>query len=72
VITLGIDVGTTHTKVLALDAETGRELGLAAASTPIVRDAAGEAHRPAQILDTVVELTRTVVAELDAPTSIRS
>lgn len=71
-ITLGIDVGTTHTKVLALDAETGRELGLAAASTPIVRDAAGEAHRPAQILDTVVELTRTVVAELDAPTSIRS
>ena len=27
-ITLGIDVGTTHTKVLALDIETGRTLAL--------------------------------------------
>ena len=55
-ITLGVDVGTTHTKVLALEIETGRTLAVESAATPVVRDAAGEAHRPAQVLEVVLEV----------------
>ena len=39
VITLGIDIGTTHTKVLALDVESGRTLALQAVPTPVHRSA---------------------------------
>jgi xylulokinase len=63
-ITLGIDVGTTHIKVLALDIEHGRRLALESAATPVVRDAAGEAHRPADVLETVLRLLRSVVRQL--------
>ncbi len=65
-ITLGVDVGTTYTKVLALDLETGRTLALESAPTPVVRDAAGEAHRPAQVLEVVLDLTAAVIRRLPA------
>lgn len=71
-ISLGVDVGTTHTKVLALDIESGTTVGLATARTPLRRDDAGEAHRPADILVTVVDLIREVVADLDAPHAVRA
>ena len=63
-ITLGIDVGTTHTKALALDTEGGRTLALESAPTPVVRDADGEAHRPTQVLQTSLELLEAVVRQL--------
>ncbi len=66
-IALGIDVGTTHTKVLALDVATGATLALESASTPVRRDEAGEAHRPAEVLSVVVELIGRVVTSLDDP-----
>ena len=65
-ITLGVDVGTTHTKVLALDVEAGRTRALESAATPVVRDADGEARRPAQVLETVLDLTASVVKQLPA------
>ncbi|MEX1297246.1 MAG: FGGY family carbohydrate kinase [Candidatus Limnocylindrales bacterium] len=65
-ITLGVDVGTTHTKVLALDVEAGRTLALESAATPVVRDAAGEAHRPTEVLRTVQQLLAAVVDRLPA------
>ncbi len=63
-ITLGIDVGTTHTKALALDLRSGRTLALESASTPVVRDADGEAHRPADVLQTVLGLIEEVAGQL--------
>ncbi len=63
-ITLGVDVGTTHTKVLALDVRSGRTLALESASTPVVRDADGEAHRPAEVLQTVLGLVENVAGRL--------
>ncbi len=63
-ITLGVDVGTTHTKVLALDVDSGRTLAVEAAPTPVVRDHAGAAHRPAQVLETVLEALAAVVRRL--------
>lgn len=71
-ISLGIDVGTTHTKVLALDIELGTTLALAIAPTPTRRDADGEAHQPADILETVVGLITQVLGELEAPGDIRA
>ena len=71
-ITLGVDVGTTHIKVLALDIEAGRTLALASAETPVVRDSEGEAHRPGEVLDTVVSLLRSVVGQLPDPTITRA
>lgn len=65
-ITLGVDVGTTHTKVLALDVEAGRTRALESAATPVVRGSDGEAHRPAQVLETVLDLTASVVEQLPA------
>jgi xylulokinase len=70
VITLGIDIGTTHTKVLALDVESGRTLALQAVPTPVHRSAEGEAHRPAEVLDIVVGLLRQVTASLPAGAEI--
>jgi xylulokinase len=71
-ITLGVDVGTTHTKVLALDAEAGLVLATEAAATPVVADGAGSAHRPAQVLETVVDLARRVVGRLAVPARVRA
>ena len=69
-ITLGIDVGTTHTKVLALEIGTGRTLAVESAPTPVLRDDAGEAHRPAQVLETVLELMDSTVRRLPAGASV--
>ncbi len=69
-ITLGVDIGTTHTKVLALDMADGRTLGLESATTPVHRDPDGEAHRPLEILETVTDLTRRVVAALPEASTV--
>lgn len=69
-ITLGIDVGTTHTKVLALDVDQGRTLAIEAAPTPVHHDADGDARRAAHVLDTVVDLMARVAARLDDVSSI--
>ena len=61
---IGIDVGTTHTKVIAVDITDGASAALASAGTPVVAEAQGEAHRPAQILEVVVALLRSVVEQL--------
>jgi sugar (pentulose or hexulose) kinase len=71
-ITLGIDVGTTHTKVLALDVATGRTLALEVAPTPSLRDAQGDAHRPADVLATVVTLMGRVVRRVEHPAAVRA
>jgi len=69
-IALGIDIGTTHTKVLALDIELGRTLAIEAAPAPVRRDADGDLRRPAKVLETVVELLTRVVVRLDDASSI--
>jgi xylulokinase len=71
-ITLGIDVGTTHTKVLALDIDGGLTLALESAPTPVVRDAGGEAHRPGDVLETALELLTAVVRQLPDPASVEA
>ena len=71
-IALGIDVGTTHTKVLALDVASGATLALESATTPVRKDAAGEAHRPADVLATVIELIGRVAGCLDDPGAVRT
>jgi sugar (pentulose or hexulose) kinase len=70
VITLGIDIGTTHTKVLAIDVQSGRTLALEAVPTPVHRDPDGEAHRPAEVLDVVRGLLRRVAAVLPVGSDI--
>ncbi len=71
-ITLGVDVGTTHTKVLALDVVDGRTLALESAPTPVVRDELGEAHRPGHVLETVMELLAAVVRQVPDPARIEA
>jgi xylulokinase len=71
-IVLGVDVGTTRTKVLALDVETGETLALEAAETPVVRDGPGEAHRPAQVVDAVVMLLTRVASSLAEPRRVEA
>lgn len=71
-ITLGIDVGTTHTKVLALDVGTGVVGALESAPTPVIRDAQGEAHRPAEVLENVLRLVARVVEALPDPGAVRA
>ena len=63
-IALGVDVGTTHTKVLALDIASGRTVAVESAPTPMRQDADGEAHRAADVLETVIELVARVSASL--------
>ena len=63
---IGIDVGTTHTKVIAVDITDGATAALASATTPVVAEVQGEAHRPAQILEVVIELLSSVVEQLPA------
>ena len=55
---LGVDVGTTHTKVALVDVEAPRTLAVASAPTPA----------PGDLLRVVAELTRRVLgAAPDAP-----
>jgi sugar (pentulose or hexulose) kinase len=56
VISLGVDVGTTRIKVLAVDIDRRAGLALRTAPTPVRRDADGEAHDPSAILEAVVSL----------------
>jgi sugar (pentulose or hexulose) kinase len=70
VITLGVDVGTTHTKVLALDVESGRTLALEAADTPTLHTGDGDARPATEVLDTVIELIHAVVARLPTPDAV--
>ncbi len=63
-ITLGIDIGTTHTKALALETGTGRTLAVESAPTPLQRDERGEAHRPTDVLEMVMVLTRRVASSV--------
>jgi xylulokinase len=72
VIALGIDVGTTHIKVLALDVASGATLALESAPTPVRKDEAGEAHRPTDVLAAVIELVARVSGSLDDPTVVRT
>jgi xylulokinase len=69
-ITLGVDVGTTRVKVLALDITHGRRLALRAAETPVRRHALGEAHPPGEVLETVVRLLADVTAVLPEPEAV--
>ena len=62
-----MDVGTTRIKVLALDVAGGRTLALEAAETPVRRDARGEGHRPAEVLETVITLLADVTRSLEHP-----
>ena len=71
-ITLGVDIGTTHTKALALDVVVGRTLALESAPTPVVRDELGEAHRPGHVLETVMELLAAVVRQVPDPSRIEA
>ena len=48
------------------------ELATEAAATPVVADGAGSAHRPAQVLETVVDLARRVVGRLAVPARVRA
>jgi xylulokinase len=70
VITLGVDVGTTRIKVLALDVATGRTTALETAETPVRRDLHGEAHRPVEVLETVIHLLAGVSRALDPGTEV--
>jgi xylulokinase len=70
VITLGVDVGTTRIKVLALDVASDRTLALAAAETPVIRDAHGEAHRPIDVLESVIALLAEVSRSLDSTAEV--
>jgi xylulokinase len=70
VITLGVDVGTTRIKALALDVGSGRTLALQAADTPVRRDVRGEAHRPAEVLEVVIGLLAGVTGALSDPSAV--
>jgi len=70
VICLGVDIGTTHTKALALDVATGRTLALKTASTPMHQDEHGHSHRATDVLEVVIELLAGVVGSLDDPGAI--
>lgn len=69
-ISLGIDVGTTHTKVLALEVSSGVTLALYSEPTPVILDLKGAARRPRDVLDVVIGLISRVVSELDTPADV--
>lgn len=69
-ITLGIDIGTTHTKVLALDVESGTALEWETAATPVRRDGEGEQRDGQEVVDLVAELVRRVVGRLRSPDAV--
>lgn len=58
-ISIGLDVGTTNTKALALDVSTGEALSLASAGTPVMASRHGDLRDGAR----VIELATRVLAE---------
>jgi sugar (pentulose or hexulose) kinase len=70
VIALGIDIGTTHTKVVALDAERGTVLERETAATPVRRDGDGEQRDALEVVDLVAELVRRVADRLRSPDAV--
>jgi sugar (pentulose or hexulose) kinase len=70
VISLGVDVGTTRIKVLAVDVDRRASLALRTAPTPVRRDVMGEAHEPGAILETVVSLLADVSEALPDPSLV--
>lgn len=71
-ISLGVDIGTTHTKVLALDAEHGTVLERETAATPVRRDGAGEQRDALEVVDLVASLVRRVAERLRWPDDVAS
>ncbi len=66
-IVLGVDLGTTSTKVIAYDT-SGRALGSHSAGYPLREPHPGHAEQdPEEILAAVLESLRVVVGELDRP-----
>jgi xylulokinase len=57
-IYLGVDVGTTHVKVVAAAAEDGRVLATERADTPWTDDGHGPVHEATAVVDLVVALAR--------------
>jgi len=71
-ILIGIDVGTTNSKAIALDAASGRTLASAQAPTPkLPRPENRIEHDPEALWSTVVGLLREVVAQVPQPDAIR-
>ena len=65
---LGIDIGTTNSKVIALDGVSGRTVASAAAATPTVRLGPDHIeHDPDELWTVVAGLVRTVVAAATEP-----
>lgn len=71
-LVLGIDVGTTHTKVLALDTERGTTVALEAGPTPMRKDETGDAHAAGDVLDAVIESIAALVRRLDRADAIKA
>ncbi|PWU56245.1 carbohydrate kinase, partial [Micromonospora globispora] len=68
-VVLGVDIGTTSTKVVAYDT-AGRQLASHSVGYPLEEPHPGYAEQdPRLILDAVVESLRAVVAELPGPVS---
>ncbi len=68
---VGIDIGTTNSKAIVLDASTGRTVASAAASTPAIRVGPEQVeHDPEAIWAMVVGLIREVVTATDRPQEI--
>jgi sugar (pentulose or hexulose) kinase len=69
-ISLGVDVGTTRTKVLALDIHSGETLALETAETPVRSGSHGDDHRPVEVLETVLDLVSRVTRSLERPAEV--
>lgn len=61
-VVIGVDVGTTHIKVVALSV-TGRLVSVARAPTPLGRDEYGDCHDPDRIVETVCALIGEVISK---------
>jgi sugar (pentulose or hexulose) kinase len=70
VITLGVDIGTTRIKVLALDVDTAQTLALASGPTPVHPDGMGEVHHPAEVLRVAIALMAEAVSRLKEPARV--
>lgn len=66
---MGIDLGTTRTKVGIFD-PTGRAISLASAPTPTEREGESATHRPEELWDNVCSLIRKTCGDVD-PSRIR-
>lgn len=68
---LGLDIGTTNTKALLLDAADGREV-LSASRRTGAADSLDSVFEPEAVFDGVVRLVREVVKRADGPEFIRA